>query len=108
MLRIPIEGVSSSLVRAKRSSGENVSELEAVGISSFVDRRGLYLRDSNKYEAIVSSVRMFADQYRERGTLPIFYIHSLMAYLDRIDGDLQLRGKTIEAYKRKEFIGDKI
>ena len=108
MLRIPIEGVSSSLVRAKRSQREDVHELEAVGISSFVDRRGLYLRDSNKYEAIVSSIRMFADHYREVGMLPIFYIHNLMNYLSRMENNLQLRERTIEAYKNKEFIGDKI
>ncbi len=95
-LEIPIEAVSSTLIRQKRNVNENIRDLVAVGISQFVDKRSLYLRDSDRYAAFVCARQRFADQHKDQ---PIAsYIGELMAYLEKLDNAPELREKEVKEY----------
>lgn len=96
-LKIPIERVSSSLIRNKRNKREDISKLVAVGISRFVDRRSLYLTDSDKYAASVCARERYAD---EHSRLPITeYIDELMSYLGKLDKSPELRRQEVTKQK---------
>lgn len=100
-LEISIESVSSTLIRQKRNLGGNIGNLVAVGISQFVDKRSLYLRDSDRYTAFVCARQRFADQHPDQ---PIAsYINELMNHLERLDNDSELRVQEVREYggKRK-------
>ncbi|MFA6460837.1 MAG: hypothetical protein WCV90_01105 [Candidatus Woesearchaeota archaeon] len=103
-LEIPIEEVSSSLIRAKRSRGEEVHHLEAVGISEFVDKRGLYLQDNRSYEAFVSARQMYADHFRPLNASIGEYIEPLMGLLSEMESSKDLQDKVIAAYKDKIYL----
>jgi len=106
-LDIPMKRVSSSLIREKRNRGEPVRQLEAVGISDFVDKRSLYLQDSLKYEAFVSARQMFADHFRELNTPIGNYIPYLMRLLYKMEEDPALQRDVIQAYSQGVFLPDK-
>jgi nicotinic acid mononucleotide adenylyltransferase len=95
-LEIPIEEVSSTLIRNRRNAHEGIGELVAVGISQFVDKRSLYLSDSDRYAAFVCARQRFADEHPDE---PISnYIGDLMNYLERLDEDPVLRSEEVRNY----------
>ncbi|MFC1698019.1 hypothetical protein ACFL1H_06775 [Nanoarchaeota archaeon] len=98
-LKIPIQKVSSTLIRNKRNEGQKVRNLEAVGISDFVDKRSIYLEKNNKYEAFVCARQRFAD---ENPNVPISnYIDELMVYLYELNNDENLRDTEIKKYMNR-------
>ncbi len=93
-LEIPIQEFSSTMIRERRSRGENTRALEAVGISDFVDKRGLYLQNNTKYVAFTYARERFLEQYQNQ---PIAaYIEELMEYLHRFDQDQRLQEEEIK------------
>ncbi|MEI7719366.1 MAG: hypothetical protein WCI72_05840 [archaeon] len=95
-LEIPIEDVSSTLIRKKRNEDGNIKDLVAVGISEFVDKRSLYLQDSDKYAAFVCARQRFADAHVGK---PIAcYINELMNYLVKLDNSSSLREMEVREY----------
>ncbi len=76
---IPLHEVSSTLIRQKRSRGEDARGLEALGVSDFVERRKMYLRDSTFYAAFVSARERFADEHPQQPLAS--YLPELMEYL---------------------------
>ncbi len=102
-LEIPIDRVSSSLIRDGRSRGEDVTRLEAVGISGFVNKRDLYVQNSLKYEAFVCARQMFADHYHTQGKPIGTYIVKLMGFLEEMNSSSTLQRLAIDWYARKEF-----
>ena len=98
-LDIPIEEVSSTLIRSKRNAGEAVQHLEAVGISDFVDRRSMYLDDPSKYAAFIYARQRFADTHIGE---PIgSYINSLMEHLELMQTDPALRLQEMRIAEKK-------
>lgn len=93
-LEIPIPEVSSTLIREKRSQGKNTRSLEAVGISDFVDKRGLYLQNNTKYIAFTYARERFLAQHQ--GQPIATYIEALMEYLHRLDQDPALQADEIK------------
>lgn len=92
-LDIPIQDVSSTLIRTRRNAGEPVEHLEAVGISDFVDRRSMYLEDPSRYAAFIYARQRFADGNKGR---PIaVYIGVLMEHLERMENDSTTRAEEI-------------
>ncbi len=92
-LEIPVEKVSSTLIRTERNNHKNIDHLVAVGISQFVNKRSLYLKDSDKYAAFVHARQRFAEEhYREPLTR---YIQGLMDYLEQLEKNPSLRAKEI-------------
>ena len=95
-LSIPIQKVSSTVIRNLRNEGQPIDQLVAVGISEFVDQRGLYLTNSDMYEAFVCARELFAS--KNQG-LPIHtYISGLMRHLRNMESDENLRASTIKEY----------
>lgn len=99
-LEVPIQHVSSTLIRHTRSAGENARSLVAVGIGDFVDRRSLYLQDPSHYQAFAYARERFADSHT--GQPIASYIETLMDHLRQLDVDPALReleitmaGKTL-------------
>ncbi len=92
-LDIPIQEVSSTLIRTRRNNGDPVEHLEAVGISDFVDRRSMYLEDPSRYAAFVYARQRFADE--NKGKPIATYIGALMEHLERMENDADLRTKEI-------------
>lgn len=97
-LEVPIQDVSSTLIREKRSQGQNTRSLEATGISDFVDKRGLYLNDG-KYVAFTYARERFLEQYKDQQIAT--YIKELMEYLHRLDQDPKLQEEEICRMERK-------
>lgn len=99
-LEIDVRDVSSTMIRNERSeeNGDKARKLEAVGISDFVDKRSLYIQDSDRYEAFACARQMFADFYREKGAAIGDYIHSLMKHLEKMNKSVKLRKRTIDSY----------
>ena len=97
-LKIPIENVSSTLVRSKRSERKPLVELEAVGISDFVDKRGMYLQDGDQYKSLVALTQMYADHFRELGVAPVKYLGKLMRDLERVEHDKKFRTYVVDCY----------
>lgn len=95
-LAIPIQDVSSSLVRKRRNDGEQVEGLEAVGISDFVDKRGIYIQDSNLYAASACARQRFADEHP--GEAIANYIGELIEHMNALEHDPQLRVSEIARY----------
>ena len=95
-LRIPIQDVSSTAIRAKRARHEDVRALEAVGISDFVDKRGIYLQDSTLYAASVCARQRFADEHIGQ---PIAnYIDNLMLHLRFLEMSPLAREEEIDRF----------
>lgn len=95
-LELPIESVSSSLIRTRRASRLDVRSLEAAGISDFVDRRGIYLQDSTLYAALVAARERFSNEHSGE---PIkSFIGPLMDYAERLYADSALRDEEIARY----------
>ncbi len=93
-LDIPIQDVSSTLIRTRRNAGLAVEHLEAVGISDFVDRRSMYLEDPSRYAAFVYARQRFADENKGK---PIgHYIGTLMEHLEQMESDEGLRQEEIK------------
>lgn len=92
-LQIPIEQVSSTVIRTTRANREPIDHLVAVGISPFVDKRSLYLQDSDKYAAFVYARQRFADEHE--GEPLTACLPQLMEYLVRLDSDAELRAQEI-------------
>lgn len=98
-LDIPIQEVSSTLIRTRRNAGEPVEHLEAVGISDFVDRRSMYLEDPTRYAAFIYARQRFVD---ENAGKPIAaYIEPLMHYLERMETDAAIRTEEIRRVESK-------
>jgi len=95
-LMIPIQDVSSTLIRTKRNNHEDATALEAVGISDFVDRRYIYLEKGDKYAAFVCARQRFADN--NKGKPIASYIGEVMQYLELLDNNSELRKKEINNY----------
>jgi nicotinic acid mononucleotide adenylyltransferase len=102
-LEIPIDRVSSTLIRDGRSRGEDVSRLEAVGISGFVDKRDLYVQSSLRYEAFVCARQMFADYFRAKNQSIGAYINQLMTFLEEMNNSSTLQKIVIQCYSNQEF-----
>ena len=97
-ITIPIPGISSTLIREKRSQGKDTRSLEAVGVTDFLNKRGLYL-PNNKYVAFTCARERFLEQYKDQ---PIAaYIEELMGYLQRLDQDPVLQEQEISRMERK-------
>ena len=95
-LKIPIKDVSSTLIRTKRIFGEDASNLVAVGISDFIDKRGLYLKNTMHYVAFTYARERFA---RENTGKPIAtYIDKLMIHLNNLSLRKDLQEKEISMY----------
>lgn len=97
-LKIPIEEVSSTKIRELRSKNEDAANLEAIGVSDFVDRRNLYVENSYDYPAFVCARQMFADHYRSRGDSIKAYLHELRDFLEKMDSDEQLKKELVTKY----------
>ncbi len=104
-LEIPIQEVSSTLVRKRRNDRKPVSNLEAAGISDFVDRRGIYLQNDAKYAAFCYARQRFVDEHPNQ---PIAtYLDELVTHLAELDRKPSLRAKEINDYcgpKRKKVL----
>ncbi len=92
-LNIPIQDVSSTLIRTRRNAGEPVEHLEAVGISDFVDRRSMYLEDPTRYAAFIYARQRFADE--NKGKPIAAYIEPLMQHLALMEADSSMRTQEI-------------
>lgn len=101
-LEIPIQSVSSTIIREKRSNKEDVSRLEAVGISDFVSKRSIYIADNDKYEAFVCARQRFADD--NQGKPIASYIKHVMNRLNELDESPSLREQEISDYKRRFYL----
>ncbi|MBI2665802.1 hypothetical protein HYX12_04230 [Candidatus Woesearchaeota archaeon] len=97
-LGIPIQDVSSTLIRNRRNAGLLVEHLEAIGISEFVDRRSMYLQNRTTYAALVYARQRFADQ--NEGNPIATYIDQLMDHLRLLEGDPSLRAQEIRMAER--------
>ncbi len=97
-LDIPIQDVSSTLIRTRRNAGLAVEHLEAVGISDFVDRRSMYLEDPSRYAAFVYARERFADE--NKGKPIATYIGALMQHLEKMEGDEVLRYEEMRRAER--------
>jgi nicotinic acid mononucleotide adenylyltransferase len=101
-LKIPIEKVSSTLIRNKRSEQCNARSLEALGISDFIDKRDLYIKDNLSYAAFTSARERFAI---ENSNKPLSsYIVKLMNYLNQLHTNTDLQKKEVENYTQKSRI----
>lgn len=96
-LEIPIEDVSSTVVRKNKKLGKPIQKLTGVGISDYVDKRGLYLSDTTFYYAMVAarSRFVFENQNQPIGN----YLSQFMLHLSNLNEDLQLRSKEIKNYE---------
>ncbi|MBI5002339.1 hypothetical protein HZC31_03070 [Candidatus Woesearchaeota archaeon] len=98
-LDIPIQDVSSTLIRTRRNARLPVEYLEAVGISDFVDRRSMYLENPSRYAAFVYARQRFVDENKGK---PIgHYIGALMEHLERMESDEELRAEEIRRAELK-------
>lgn len=101
---IPLHEVSSTFIRQKRSRGEDARDLEALGVSDFVERRKMYLRDSTFYAAFVSARERFADEHSHQPLAS--YLPELMEYLQVLESDPVKRDEEIargEVSSRERF-----
>ncbi|MBT3297648.1 hypothetical protein HN385_01890 [archaeon] len=99
VLEIPIEDVSSTLIRNRRSKRFNTRELEAVGISDFIDKRGLYLKDDLQYAAFTCARERFAIE--NRGKPIATYIRQLMNHLEEMNYNKNLQDKELRIYEER-------
>jgi nicotinic acid mononucleotide adenylyltransferase len=96
-LEVPIENVSSTLIRTKRTDHQPVKNLLAVGLSDFVDNRFLYLENNFIYAAIVAARELYATKFSDKpiGT----YIDTLARDVDLIFEDKELAERIIKEYE---------
>jgi|GEM_PF-1768969 len=98
-LEIPIENVSSTLIRTKRSMGLDAAHLQAAGISDLVKRRQIYL-NNGFYQSFVCARELLFDKAEREGKKMYDCIDDIMNFLEKLENSQGLQRLMVEEYAK--------